>query len=118
MKYSIVCYDEEANEADILISLPSGEFICYSHSCEFDLWKNSQHLEFGVFLAENIMISFDKKCSFQKIDKGYFSYKVTGVVKSKYSVVVDGCAFDLDSPVPGDVKCGDYVEFECCRIDL
>lgn len=118
MKYTIVSYDEEGEEADVLISLPSGEFLCYFQPCDFELLNRSKHLKFSVLFAEEIKTCLEKTCSFQKTELGYFSYKVSGIVKDKYLVMVDECLFDLDTPVPGDVGPGDYVEFECSRIDL
>lgn len=108
-------YDKISQEADIIVSDGQFEILCYAHP--FELKKSKWVL--STLFAENIMISFNKEPSVQKKD-GYFDYKLTGKIlnKSKQIVSVGEIIIELDGHIPNDLVEGNYIEFECMRIDL
>jgi len=69
--------------------------------------------------TDNIIISDIQKYYLNRISNT-FSYHIIGIVvnKSKSQIKIGEFIIELDVELPNDIKNGDFVSFNCDRIDL
>lgn len=106
-------------EAEVIVS--DGSYICaaYSMPCDAFIGQVLQ-APLHVFSICNLMRSDAGGLRIDRIKPtGLAQFLVAAVadVKKKY-LSVGGLNFVLDDNLPGDIKDGDLVEFECARIDM
>ncbi len=116
MNLSVSKYDAESFEGEILVNNMYGEFICYAYPF-FGNIKSIIPSAFDVLMASNIVISDKMYCKIEKNSKSYFAYSICGIKTNEFTITVDNMDFILDTMLPKDVIIGQYIEFECLRID-
>lgn len=116
MKLSVFKYDAESFEGEILVKNTYGEFICYAYPFFGDINLINPNA-FDVLLAKNIVISDELNYKIEKNSKSYFAYSICGIKTNDFTISVDNMDFALDTMLPKDVIIGQYIKFECLRID-
>ena len=116
MLLNIFNYDEESSEGEILVKTRSGDFLCYEHPFSGNI-NEIKPDEFYAFLSDNAVISDKPYCEITKNPKSYFAYFIRGIKTGENTVTVDDVNFILDTFLPKDIADGQYVEFECIRVD-
>ncbi|MDE5856411.1 MAG: hypothetical protein K2H06_05135 [Anaeroplasmataceae bacterium] len=112
---SITVLHKEEYEAEIVVKNNDYELLCYCPSNVNDLKEINLH----TMLSKNIVKSEVDTGEIVKLD-AYFAYKLCcKVIDFKEQLVALGeIKIYLDSSLPGDVKNGDFVEFEVMRLDI
>lgn len=111
--YKILDLDE--HETEILLKDEDNELLCLSF---VDIGKIDK-LDIHGFMSKKIFRNDNKDEKAVKLP-GYFSYKLfCKVINYEKSIVSLGeFKITLDSPLPSDIKNGDYIEFEVMRLDI
>ncbi len=91
-------------------------FQCYSFSFEGLNYLESKILLFA-FGSKNVFLSHTNSYSINKTSESAFSYHICGKKIDDCLVSTNNFIFELDEPIPKDIKTGQMVEFECLRID-
>lgn len=114
MIYVTVLHKEEY-EADILVKNDNHELLCYCTSNVDGLKDITLH----TFLSKNIVKSEVNNGKIVKLEN-YYAYKLNCKVINcdKQLVALGEIKIYLDSPLPGDIKNDDFVEFEVMRLDV
>ena len=121
------CY-EDYPEADVLVSDGEFELLCYAlfyDNKEGDTNFTLSAMMDGdnsLFANASVMTSEEKGYKVQKLDDGYFSYKLQGklidIEKENGTVQIGSLIIHDVAPIPRDIKVGEFVEFKVMRIDL
>ena len=114
----IISFDNETKEADILISDGDFELIVYAHP--LSNLENIQNFVIIPFLTKNVIKSEKKEFAIIKDDKSFYSYHITGKIKSKSKgiITIGNIRINEFTDFPGDLKDGDFINFNCLRFDL
>lgn len=117
MNYEIINYDKDSKEADIIIHNNVGNFICYAHPVENIQIQSLNNSYFLSFMTNNIYIS-EQVYQIKKNDSSYYSYKICGEYIGENIVKIGEIRMLIDSCIPKDIYPGEYISFDCMRIDL
>lgn len=115
MTTTVCDYDEDAQEADILVSDGNFSVLCYAHP----FVTGDAKFELICFMAEDIMRAPDNTCYVEKSEDGYYAYKMCGRIidLSKGLVAVGDIVLEIADYIPKDIEEGEYIEFTVVRID-
>jgi hypothetical protein len=107
---------EEAYEAEVYISDGINKLVCFSCPFRMHLDDSVSHL-YATFVDSILRLDID---DYSYRYKGGYSYdigaKVVDVVEP--CVEIFGIIIALDAELPGDIIVGDFVSFECGRLDI
>ena len=117
MDLKILDFDEEAKEADVLIRIKSGEFICYAYSFKSINELKVEKIVCSALLAKEIMLVEDNKYRLKKLSD-YYSYYFQGKLVAKNMVKIDDIYIEITDYIPKDIQLGEYISFKCERVDL
>ncbi len=119
MKITVLEFDADAREADILITDGSFSIVCFAPDCEdmsyIETLKSKGMLM--TFLADNIYRVGSHECSVIKNAKGYYSYDLIGKRTENNSLTIGSIGIIVDKQFPCDIAVGEYVRLSCCRVD-
>jgi hypothetical protein len=110
---------EDAEEAEVIVEDGCFECLVFSHPCnlsEGDTLNEPLHpLE-----IECVMKALSNQPKIEKLPKSYFAYKfVAKIINFNEAVVaIGGIIIDLGMDIPSWAKNGDYIEFNCSRLDI
>ncbi|MDE6241084.1 MAG: hypothetical protein K2M08_01540 [Anaeroplasmataceae bacterium] len=112
---SITILHKEEYEADIIVKNDNYELLCYCISNVDDL----KDITLITFLSKNIVKSEVDSGKVTKLDN-YYAYKLFCKVINceEHLVTLGEIKIYLDSALPGDIRNGDFVEFEVMRLDV
>ncbi len=114
----IIEYDEAAQEADILVTDGQHEILCYAHPF---INQDINKFMLEAFMTENVIKVEDKKdVSINKIDKGYYAYKICGRIIDidKRLVSIGNIVIKIEDIIPKDIINNDFIEFSVLRVDF
>ena len=113
------CY-EDYPEADVLVSDGEYELLCYA--LFYDNQEGDTNFTLSPLRGEADIMTCDRKYKIQKLDDGYYSYKLQGKlinVEDCIGTVQIGSIIISDvSWVPRDIKIGEFIEFTVSRLDV
>ena len=115
----ILNYDEEAREADVLVTDGRFELLCYAHPfTPDDSAKHNRPL--SAFIKENVMRALESEYIVEKTKHGYYSYRLQGKISDlqRRLVMVGNIVIELENVIPKDIREGEFIEFTVMRIDL
>jgi|GEM_PF-221704 len=119
MRITVIEYDADAREADVLITDGSFSIMCFAPDCEelsyVETLKSNGVLM--TFLADNIHRVDAHECSVIKDETGYYSYDLIGKSAENNTLVIGSIKIIVDKPFPGDIAVGEYVHISCVRVD-
>lgn len=112
----ILDYDNFSDECDFLINSLDIELICYGM---YDEKYNSRPFAIDAFLSSNIVKAKEDICFSIKKDS-YYAYEINAKIVdlATKKVSLGDIYIFLDSEFPGDLKLGDYVNFNVLRLDI
>ena len=118
-KIQILNYDEDAQEADVLLLDGQFELLCYAHPYTPDDSK-ALNKSLSAFMTENIMRALENEYRIEKLQSGYYSYHLQGKIidLQRRLVMVGSIVIELDNVIPKDIREGEFIEFTVMRIDL
>ena len=105
--------DKDVNEVEITLNDGQVELIAYCYN-----YREVNPITLGAFMTSNVMISDDK--TFKATNDGNYSHTIQGELYSKElgKVRVGKFFISIDKEeIPGDVFDGDFITFECVRLD-
>ena len=105
--------DKDINEVEITLNDGQIELKAYC-----DNYRESNSLILSTFMTSGVMISDDK--TFKAINNGNYSHTIQGELYSKElgKVKVGKFFISIDKEeIPGDVFDGDFISFECVRLN-
>lgn len=110
---------KEALEAEVTLTDGKFELICFSQPFNYDL---NDFIKTYVYCYEtnNVLIEDVREFEVNKLNST-FAYKLAGELINKEECVVaigDIRIIIEKDKLPGDVKVGDYISFNCKRIDI
>lgn len=103
------------SEASVGVTDGKYELICYAYPFDSEV----KIFSLNTFLAKNIMIAREHEFKINKLHD-YYSYKLQGqLLDVEWNLFAVGdIIIKLDGYIPKDIINGDYIEFECVRVDL
>lgn len=106
---------QNAKEAEVYLSDGKYNLLCFSHP--FD--QNSNNLLLIHTLNATDICKTDENVSIIKTDSS-FGYSLVGeaIDVLKRQVKIGEFIIELDNPLPNDIKEGNYISFNCERIDI
>jgi hypothetical protein len=110
---------EDAKEAELIVHDGYFECLVFSHPCnlsEGDILNEPLHpLE-----IEDLIKSLSNKPKIEKLSKSYFAYKFVAKIINVTEAItaIGGITIDLGINIPSWAKDGDYIEFNCSRLDV
>ncbi len=111
-------HSKEALEAEVYISDGMYEFLFFAHPFH---GKQGQIInsEFGALNSSNIYRIDSDKFRIEKL-QDFFAYRIGGKVICMKECIIQIGSFHikLDDYLPGDLVEGEYISFECDRLDL
>lgn len=112
----ILDFDAISDECDYVINKANIELICYG---TYDKEYNSKPFVIHSFLASNIVKSKVENCYSIK-NESYYAYKINGKIVdlANKKVSLGDIYILLDEKLPGDLKLGDYINFDVLRLDI
>lgn len=113
----IIDYDKFSNEADLVISDGKYEVLCYCFQIDKSKPDNKVDSICSLF-AHDCMIARQAEFKVEKLSD-YYSYHLQGEIidVKELKIRIGELIIVLDSPLPKDLKNGDYVEFCVDRLD-
>lgn len=113
----ITWLSKEIKEAEVVLSSSSAEIICFCHPCQKK--TNDPVRKISALFTENIIRADKQIYDIFKLES-YFSYRITAKLVSRKERRVDfrGLSVDLDSSLPGDIQPGEFITFDCGRLDI
>lgn len=114
----ILWFDDFSLEAEVIITDGHYDLRCFTYPLEL---KKGDLLNFYImiFNSKNVVRTYEKEYFVEKLH-GPFDYNLTGeLINRKEGIVKIGEIYleGLDK-IPGDIIEGDFVSFECWRLDL
>ncbi len=108
---------EAAKEAELIITDGNYSCVAFSQPCKHKQ-EDKIFEPLHAFMVENLMLSHEIDLKIETV-KG-FQHKVVALVRdiNEDIVQVGDISIKLDYHIPSWAKDGDFVEFECGRIDL
>lgn len=108
---------EEAQEAEVRVRGNGATALVFCHPCRLIVGeKISNHLH--AFEASGIQISDSQEERIENL-KGLAHFVQGNLIKSETPTVsTKGFLIKIDDYFPGGIKQGDYISFECARIDF
>lgn len=110
-------YDKFSDEADIIVSDGKYDLLCYCHPTEKPI-IGEPIKKITSFFAKSIMRATKPEFIIEKLKDCYSYYlqgKLIDIASSK--ICIGNLIMCLDSVVPKDVKCGEFVSFFVDRLD-
>ena len=111
---------EDYPEADVLVSDGEFELLCYA--LFYDNKEGDTNFTLSPLMGESDIMTCDREYKIQKLDDGYYAYKLQGkliALEKDNGIVQIGSLIIHDVGwIPRDIKVGEFVEFEVMRIDL
>lgn len=114
----ITSYDKDDMEADVYVTDGRYTIRCYVYPTPKGFEKKAIALLFGYGVSQ---IYLSRECDFdlEKVNS-FFAYRITGYVESVSGriVKIGEIRIEIDSPFPGGIKEGDYVQLLVERCDV
>ena len=109
-------YDEEAKEADVVVSDGQHEILCYAQPFE----NNNTSFVLLAFDDDNIMRALKNTYVVEKSKEDHYGYKLQGklVDLKKRLVAIGDIVIELGNGIPKDIKENEFIEFTVVRVDL
>ncbi len=110
---------EETKEAEVFLSDGKFSIIVFSHPLNYIVGDNIP-MPLYTLNAREIYNPYDsQKESIENMGEA-FEVKLTGYVIDieNNEVKIGEFVIQLDNPLPFDTKIGDYISFECDRVDI
>lgn len=116
MELKLIYFDFEEKEADVLVRNNVGEFLCYIHPINTfdDLTKKFVLI---AFLARNVKIADNDMYLISKISGDYYSFFFQGKLIDANMIEIGDVNIKINDYIPNDIGIGDFVSFECNRVD-
>lgn len=113
---NIVNYDEDAQEASIIVTDGVAKILCYAQP----FTNRASQFVLSAFMCKDIMSCNNGEYSIKKIDQGAFAYKLQGkLIDVEKGIVQIGDLFIEDVKfIPKDISNGTFIEFTTMRIDF
>ena len=113
----IISYDEEAREADLIIS--DGKYEIMSYAQPFLKEYTNDKFILIAFDSDDIMTIDKEEYAIEKTSQGYFSYNFKGkLLDSKKGIVaINNIIIEDVGWIPKDIQDGQFIEFKCLRVD-
>jgi hypothetical protein len=110
--------NEKELEAEAVITDGQYELICFAYPLELNI-GDILNFNIQILNGNSIVRAFEKEYVIEK-SKGTFDYYLTGeLIDRKEGIVKIGDIYLQGlSYIPGDIVEGDFVSFECWRLDL
>ena len=112
-------FDAESREADVLLSDGQVEFTCFAYGLKSEEQAELVPGDLWAFNPDNVQGIESAQSKAEKIPNSYYGYRFCGQVINKNTVRVG--EFDIHgfkNAMPGDVNPGEWVSFECMRVDF
>ncbi len=111
----IVDYNEDAQEATVIVSDGHYQLMCYAQP-----FSKKEKFTLMAYNCSNIMTCECQKYEIIKSDIAYFSYKLQGKLLDKERGIVQIGNIVIESVVhlPKDIKTNSFIQFEVFRVDL
>lgn len=105
----------EGKEAEITLSDGTFNMRVFAHPFEI---QDKITLPIHSVNTKNILIS--DNYSLENVNSYHFEYNISGCVmdKDKGIIKVGNFFIEVDEPLPRDIKKGDFISFQCDRLDL
>ena len=112
----IVYFDKNAQEAHIIVSDGQFDILCYAQPYR----DEAEEFDLLGFMTENIMRADTNEYQVEKIDEGYFAYRLQGQLldKSKRIVAIGEIEIILEDRIPKDIQDDEFIVFHVKRVDL
>ena len=112
-------YDEEAHEADIVISDGQFDLLCYAHPFISGEYKELK-APLSAFMSENIMRTSENEYRIERLQDNYYAHRFHGKIidLQKRLVTIGNIVIKLENTIPKDINEGEFIEFSAMRIDL
>lgn len=111
----ILNYD--GDDATIIVTDGKYEIMCYA-------WEfcNKENAEFALYAFDviDVMRALNQQYMIEKLDYGYYSYKLQGrlIDLEKQLVEIGNIIIEVEGYLPCDIVQGEYIEFLTTRIDF
>jgi hypothetical protein len=117
--HNIRWLSEAAAEAEVEIRAGEHSCVAFCQPCEVSVGDELK-LPLHVFGIQSAMRSDTTKVEISSDFNGGLERKVVARISdlSKRLLEVGGISLIVDEDLPGGLALGDYIEFECARIDL
>ena len=115
---TIIEYDELSNEASVLITDSDISILCYAPNLSQKDLTGALGWELQTLFASDIRREETQESFAEKTTESYYSYKMQGKAISSETVRIGTIEIKLDRPLPGDISIGEYISFNCTRIDF
>ena len=112
----IVYFDKNAQEAYIIVSDDHFDILCYAQPYRDEV----EEFDLLGFMTENIMRADTNEYQVEKIDEGYFAYRLQGqlIHKSKRIVAIGEIEIKLEDRIPKDIQNCEFIAFNVKRVDF
>jgi hypothetical protein len=112
----ILDFDKLSDECDYLVKSTDIELICYGM---YDEEYTSKSFKINSFLASNI-VKANEDIYYSNRKESYYAYEINAkIVDLETKKVSLGELYILlDEKLPGDLKLGDYINFDVLRLDI
>ncbi len=112
-----ICYNQEQNECDLVLTDGYYNILCYSYPC---VYKKNDNINSNLYCCDSnhVYKSYEDKCKIESINKPY-SYKIIGKLIDKTMALVkcNEFYFEIDNIlIPNDIQLNDIIEFTCSKI--
>lgn len=109
--------DYDGYDANIIVTDGKYEIMCYAW--EFYNKENAD-FELSAFDAVDVMRALNQQYMIEKLDYGYYSYKLQGklIDLEKQIVEIGNIIIEVEGYLPSDIVQGEYIEFLATRIDF
>lgn len=106
--------DEDAMEADIIVSDGEHQLLCYAHP-----FTESEQFTLSAFMPDHIMAADEADYRIEKTTDSYYSLRLQGVLidRDNRLVRIGALLIELDGGIPNDIEECEFIEFTAERID-
>ncbi|MCY9672526.1 hypothetical protein M5W63_08355 [Bacillus pumilus] len=109
---------QEASEAEVIVTDGELEIMCFAQPLNYH--EGNELLEPIYCLDVSDLVKAElSEFGIEKLDD-HFSYSFLGqlIDKRDEKVRVGGLLLELDYNIPGDINEGDFISFNCKRLDI
>jgi len=106
-------------EAEVQLSSDGLVCVAFCQPCEYEEGASLEE-PLHAFMVKNVVLTVEENTSLTRVSRSSFAYKIVAkVLDPKQALVsIDGFKVELDERIPAGVNSGDFIGFECSRLDL